>query len=165
MSSLGAMDNSTAYLPASFFTRLYDMDTQIHNLQPILHEIHGSGLLDHENIFVPVVLPGHWASLWIDTTKRAIRYLDSYFQGGTTYANAMKAYLEDFERTLGREPQQPWTCISTTHSRSPEDATHIYVPRQLGVDDCGVYACIFAYLISQRRQISDMEQGWIGRAR
>ena len=94
-----------------------------------------------------------------------IRYLDSYFQGGKNYANAMKKYLEDFERTIGKKQQQPWTCISTTQRRSYEDATHIYVPRQLGGDDCGVYACIFADLISQKRQISEAEHGWINNAR
>ena len=162
---MGGVDHNTAYLPASIFTRFYDMVTQAHYLHPILHEIHGPGPLDHVNIFVPVTRNGHWVSLWFDTPRRTIKYLDSYYQGGGNHANAVKSYLEDFERTIGRERQQPWTCVSTTHIRSHEDATHIYVPKQLGGDDCGVYVFIFATLISQGRQINEAEQGWIERAR
>ena len=81
------------------------------------------------------------------------------------YARAMKAYLEDLEITLRLTKSQPRTCIETTHRRSHEDATHVYVPRQIGSDDCGVYMCIFADLVGQGRQISKAELGWIGKAR
>ena len=77
----------------------------------------------------------------------------------------MRAYLEDFEATHGLLKLQTWTCIETTHRRSHEDARQVYVPRQLGSDDCGVYVCIFADLISQKRQLSDAEQEWIANAR
>ena len=55
--------------------------------------------------------------------------------------------------------------MGTTHGRSHEDATHIYVPRQIVGDDCGIYVCLFADLISQGRQIGEAEQGWIANAR
>ena len=67
--------------------------------------------------------------------------------------------------TLGQTQTRPWTCIATTHRRSHEDATHVYFPRQIGGDDCGVYVCIFAELIGERRQINETEQGWIEKAR
>ena len=165
MKSLAAVDPTTEYMPTSFFTRLYDMDTQKYTLHPVLHEVHGPELLQREYIFIPVARPGHWASLWIDTARRTIKYLDSYYQGGASYAKAMKAYLEDFENTLGTTDARPWMCIETTHRRSHEDATRVYVPRQIGSDDCGVYVCMFADLIGQRRPISEAEQGWIEKAR
>ena len=67
----------------------------------------------------------------------------------------MRAYLKDFEPTQGLPKTHPWTCMETTHRWSHEDATHVYVPRQLESDDCGVYVCIFADLITQKSQISD----------
>ena len=52
-------------------------------------------------------------------------------------------------------------AVHTTHRRSHENVTHIYVSRQLGGDACRIYVCIFADLSSQRRQISEAEQIWI----
>ena len=106
------------------------MGKTTYTLHPVLHEVHGPELLQHKNILVPVAHPGHWASIWIDTTKRTINYLDSYFQGGAEYLQAMRVYLIDFETKLGITPQLPWTCTETTHRRSHEYVTHIYLPRQ-----------------------------------
>ena len=83
------------------------MDTKTYKLHPVLHEVNGPELLKRANIVVPVVRPGHWACLWIDTKTRAIKYIDSYFQGGVAYARAMRAYLMDLENILGTKPQQP----------------------------------------------------------
>ena len=157
MTSLRTREERKAYLPASFFTRYFDMTTQTHNLHPILHEVHGPRLLEYEYIFVLVARKGHWASLWIDTTRRTIKYLDSYFQDGTYYANAMTTYLEVFEHTIGQKPQMSWTFMGATHRQSHED-----VPKQLGGDDCGVYVCLLADLISQRWQLNEADHGWIG---
>ena len=78
----------------------------------------------------------------------------------------MKAYLKDFKATIGQKQQMPWICVDTAHRKCYEDATHVYVPRQHGTnDDCGVYICIFADLISQRRRICEAEERWISRAR
>ena len=135
MSSLDKVDHSTAFLPASLFTRFYDKAAQPYNLHPILHEEHGHGLLEHEYIFVPVARPGHWDSQWTDRTRPTIKYLDSYCQGGAIYANAMRTYLNDFELTNGQKQQKPWTCIDITHRQSYKNATHVYILRQL-------YLCI-----------------------
>ena len=94
--SLATVDPKSMYLPASFFIRLYDMSKQTYTLHPALHEVHGPDILKHKSIVIPVARPGHWACIWVDTARRTIKYLDSYFQGGATYAKAMKAYLEDF---------------------------------------------------------------------
>ena len=109
--------------------------------------------------------PGHCASPWIDTARRTIKYLDSYYQGGESYAYAIKAYLDDLDNTLGTTDARPLLCIKTTHRRSLEDTTHVYVPRQLGSDDFGVYVCMFADLIGQKRPFNKAEQGLIEKAR
>ena len=121
----------TAYLLTSFFIRFYDMEKRTYTLHLVLHEVHGPDLLKHENIVIPVARPGHWACLLIDPTKRTIKYLDSYFQGGAEYTHAMRAYPTDFENIIGTKPLRPWTCIETTHQQSRENATHIYVPSQI----------------------------------
>ena len=77
--SLTAVDPTTEYLPTSFFTRFYDMDTRKNILHPVLHEVHGLKLLQREIIFIPMARPGNWASLWVDMARRTIKYLDSYF--------------------------------------------------------------------------------------
>ena len=59
----------------------------------------------------------------------------------------------------------PWTCVNTRNMRCHKDATYVFVTRQLGSDDCGVYVCLFADLISQRRKICDAEHGSISKAR
>ena len=71
MMSLGDKDPSTAYLPASFFTCIYDMERKTHTIHLVIHEFHGPDMLNHENIVIPVARPGHWACIWM------IRYIDS----------------------------------------------------------------------------------------
>ena len=159
MSTLATVYQNTAYLPASFFTRLYNITKQTYTLHPVLHEVHGPDLLQHENVVIPVARTGHWAGLQLDMSRRTTKYLDSYFQGGAISAKAMKAYLEDFKITLGGTQSRPWTCLETTQRRIHDDATQVYVPRQIRGDDYGVYLCIFAHLIAQKRQISEAEQG------
>ena len=87
----------------SFLTRFFDIAAQTYTLHSIIHEVHGPELSKNEYIFLPGDMPGHWASLWIDTTRRTMKYLDSYFEGGAIYANAIQAYLEDFEATIGQK--------------------------------------------------------------
>ena len=67
----------SVYLPACYFTRLYDMPKQTYTLHPVLHKVYGSDLLTHINIVILVARPGHRASIWVDTEKRTIKYLDS----------------------------------------------------------------------------------------
>ena len=87
MSSLATV----MYLSASYFTRLYDMSKQTYAVHPVLHEGHEPDLLRHDRIVIPVAIQDHWASIWIYTARRKIKCLDSYFQGGATYAKAIKA--------------------------------------------------------------------------
>ena len=52
-------------------------------------------------------------------------------------------------------------CVGTTYRKSHEIATYVYVARQIRIDDCGVYGCMFADLINQRIQIGEAEHGWV----
>ena len=52
--SLATVDPTTEYMPISFITRLYDIDTQKHILHPVLHEVQGPELMQPEYIFIPV---------------------------------------------------------------------------------------------------------------
>ena len=69
MMSLEEVDPKTGYLPTSFFTRFYDMEKRTYTLHPVLHEVHGPGLLEHKNIVVPVARLGHWACHWISQRR------------------------------------------------------------------------------------------------
>ena len=71
----------------------------------------------------------------------------------------------DYEKTIGAKSPQPWTCIETAHRHSRENATHTYVQRQIGGEDCGVYVCMFVDLISQRRSPAEAEHIWTSDAR
>ena len=70
----------------------------------------------------------------------------------------MCAYLMDFEKIIGAKSKQSCTCIETTHRQSQKKATLIYEPKQIGGEDCEVYACTFADLISQRRIPAEEEK-------
>ena len=124
-------------------------------LKTLLHLNSIDGIQNYDPIFKiwPVARLSHLTSLWIDTTRRTIKHLDSYFQGGALFANAMKAYIKDFETPIGQKQHTPSTCVKTTHRKSHEDATHVYVPRQQESDDCSVYVCMFSDLISQAPSI------------
>ena len=77
----------------------------------------------------------------------------------------MRTYPIDLGAKQGITIQLPWTCSETKHRRSHEDVTQVNVPRQIRGDDCGVYVCMFANQIRQRRQIGEAEQSWVHEAR
>ena len=86
-------------------------------------------------------------------------------QGGATYAKAIKTYLEDFKSTLGQTQTRPWTFIETAHRRSHEDATHIYVARQIGGYDCGVYVCCLLTSLESGDKLATQKKGLIEKAK
>ena len=101
-------------------------------------------LFTFDRLLVPINYQQHWSLVVVNVKSKTISHLDSMLTENYKFTRAVKDFLLD--EHLAKRGIRPlaasWTCKFEKN-----------IPRQYNSSDCGVFMCMFADYICQRKMV------------
>ncbi|XP_043269143.1 putative ubiquitin-like-specific protease 1B [Venturia canescens] len=137
-------DEKTYAMSSFFFPRLH-----VNGYEAVKRWTRKVNIFKFEKMIVPINLGNHWCLAVIDFLARNIVYYDSFGRENPKYLITLQNYLVEEAKNKGEGPIQieEWSLV-----------TKMNIPRQTNGYDCGVFVCLYAKHVIERKEMNFSQQ-------
>ncbi|XP_043288412.1 sentrin-specific protease 1-like [Venturia canescens] len=137
-------DDKTYIMSTFFFPRLH-----INGYNAVRRWTKKVDIFKYEKMIVPINLDNHWCLAVIDFLARNIVYYDSFGRENPKYLITLRKYLIEEAKEKGNDQnkKEEWSL-----------ATKMDIPRQMNGYDCGVFVCLYAKHVIEKKEMNFTQQ-------
>jgi hypothetical protein len=152
-------------IPANWMQQGYNFDTDAYLWTPESIADMKERVGEANIVLLPIPRPQHWALVSVYIRENKMDYLDSLYTDGDRFLLALRELFDKIAQTEdGCNARRSWRMRTSVHS-SYGLGNHLLLNRQVGGNDCGVYLCMYADLISRERAVTLAGQSMVDEAR
>ncbi|XP_043282341.1 sentrin-specific protease 1-like [Venturia canescens] len=137
-------DEKTYVMSSYFFPRLH-----VNGYEAVKRWTKKVNIFKYKKMIVPINLGNHWCLAVIDFVASNIVYYDSFGRENPKYLITLRNYLVEEAKNKGAGPIQieEWSLV-----------TKMNIPRQTNGYDCGVFVCLYAKHVIERKEMNFSQQ-------